>query len=71
MLAVGDDDGAIIVDGDFFVMTDGFRAVMTDTRGFVIFDNVVLIFLGMNIDLLLAFFIFEANFIEVSGGAVL
>ena len=62
---------AVIVNRNFFVMADVFGAVMADFRGFVVFYDIVLIFFGMDVKLLGAFFIFHSDFIEIRAAATL
>ena len=47
---------------------DGF--IIADVLCLIAFDDDVLVLLGMNVELLLTFLIFETNLIEVRRGAV-
>ena len=52
-------------------MADIFGAVMADVCGLVVLDDIVLVLFGVDIDLLRAFFVLEADFVEVGPRAAL
>lgn len=54
-----------------FVVIDGFAAIVADPMRFVVLDFDILILFGVEINLLRAFFVFEAQFVGIRGRTTL